>query len=223
MKETDRVTKYGPLTEWLIRHAGERVMLTFAQIEQIIGSDLPNSSRLHLAHWHGRTIGRPGGAIAEAGWAVEHVDQRGESVTLIRGRAQHQTAQPSRSVGASSARKASQWRTFEDRARRYFSELWAVDLRARDVVVGSGRKRFDLVSADQQVVGDAKSFSEAKGASGKLSGIAEYVFFLQAVPARRRFLVFERRGVALEFLRRWRGVVSGVEFYVLEGERHEVL
>ena len=220
------MTKYSPLTDFLSAYPDSRITLSFEQVEELIGSSLPASSANYEAHWRGRTPGRPGGAIAEAGWSVARIDQRGREVTLIRSGkpAARSPAPPVVATRTSaSAMTAGGWQSFEERARRYFSGLWGVELRARDVTVGSGRKRFDLVSADQQIVGDAKSFSDARGASGKLSGIAEYVLFLQAVPARRRFLVFERRVVATEFLRRWRGVVTGVDFYLLEGDRHEVL
>jgi hypothetical protein len=72
-------------------------------------------------------------------------------------------------------------------------------------------------------VGDAKSFSDASGASGKRAGIAEYVLFLQAVPAERRFLVFERRVVAEDYLRRFRSISTGVDFYLLSEDGHEQL
>jgi hypothetical protein len=219
------MTKYEPLTEYLAGYSGARVTLDFTEVERIIDSKLPESSRNYEPHWRGRTPGRPGGAIAAAGWRVECVDWLAGTVTLRRGRAVISSAM--RQVPAvhrpGQAGIGNPWQVFEERARRYFSALWNTDLRARDVVVGTGRKRFDLVSADQEIVGDAKSFSDARGASGKLSGIAEYVLFLQAVPARRRFLVFERRLVADEFLRRWRGVIGDVDFYLLEGDRHEVL
>lgn len=218
-----KMTKYEPLMEYLSAYAGDQVTLAFTEVERIIGSNLPDSSRNHEPHWRGRTLGRPGGAIAAAGWHVEHVDRMRGFITLRRGSTswsppgKTSAAQPSgQSVGGNS------WQAFEERARGYFSSLWDTDLRARDVDVGTGRKKFDLVSADLQIVGDAKSFSDASGASGKLSGIAEYVLFLQAVPARRRFLVFERRLVADQFLRRWRGVIGDVHFYLLEGDRHEV-
>jgi hypothetical protein len=219
------MTKYEPLMEYLSAYAGDQVTLAFTEVERIIGSKLPDSSWNHEPHWRGRTPGRPGGAITAAGWRVEHVDRLRGSITLLRGG----SASWSLAGNTSAAHPFGQgvggnsWQAFEERARGYFSSLWNTDLRARDVVVGTGRKKFDMVSEDLQIVGDAKSFSDTSGASGKLSGIAEYVLFLQAVPARRRFLVFERRLVADEFLRRWRGVIGDVDFYLLEGDRHEVL
>ena len=50
------------------------------------------------------------------------------------------------------------WRSFEDYARRYFPELWGVELRERSISIGGGGSRkLDLVSSDGRIVGDAKA------------------------------------------------------------------
>ncbi|MFI5960449.1 hypothetical protein [Cryptosporangium sp. NPDC051539] len=42
-------------------------------------------------------------------------------------------------------------------ARRYFSDIWQVDLAERKVeVAGQAPWKFDLVSADREIVGDVK-------------------------------------------------------------------
>jgi hypothetical protein len=46
---------------------------------------------------------------------------------------------------------------------------------------------------------------------------------MKALPAERRFLVFSNRVVPATFLRRFRSVASGVDFYLLADDRHEVL
>jgi hypothetical protein len=49
----------------------------------------------------------------------------------------------------------SDWRLFEDYARRYFSDLWSVELAAHSVgVAGRVPRKFDLVSPDGRLVGD---------------------------------------------------------------------
>lgn len=78
------MTKYDPLTTWLLQFPGDRISLPFAQVEQILGASLPASSYNHEAHWRGSTPGRPGAAIAAAGWGVERIDQMGRSISLIR-------------------------------------------------------------------------------------------------------------------------------------------
>lgn len=77
-------TKYEPLERWLRQHAGPRVTLTFARVEEIIGAKLPPSGHRWEALWRGTTLGRPGGAIAAAGWRVERIDWPGETVHLLR-------------------------------------------------------------------------------------------------------------------------------------------
>ena len=54
-------------------------------------------------------------------------------------------------------------------------------------------KRFDLVSKDGQIVGDAKYYTAVNGRGlppAKFATIAEYVWLLEKTTARRRFLVF---------------------------------
>jgi hypothetical protein len=49
------------------------------------------------------------------------------------------------------------WRSFEEYARRYFSEVWRTDLQPRTIRIGDQVPwTFDLVSADHRTVGDAK-------------------------------------------------------------------
>jgi hypothetical protein len=223
------MSKYEPLTAWLLRFGGDRITLAFAEVEEILGSPLPASSYNHEAHWRGSTAGRPGGAIAAAGWGVERIDQMGRSITVVRhgravSRAPASPATPeSKPVSAQLANTAARSAAFEQRARAYFSALWGVELRERKVPIGDGHKSFDLVSEDFRIIGDAKDYSDAANASGKRATVLEYVALMKALPAERRFLVFSNRVVPATFLRRFRSVASGVDFYLLADDRHEVL
>lgn len=76
-------TKYQPLARWLREYDRDHVSLSFQSIEEIIGAALPPSAR-YDALWRGKTIGRPGGAIADAGWRVEAIDHSRQSITLSR-------------------------------------------------------------------------------------------------------------------------------------------
>lgn len=63
------------------------------------------------------------------------------------------------------------WRPFEAYARRYFSELWQVDLQERRVdVAGKVPWKFDLVSPDGLVVGDAKWLKNVAVPAAKMAG-----------------------------------------------------
>lgn len=110
-------------------------------------------------------------------------------------------------------------RAFEEYAARYLSDLWTVELTCRPVTLPGGvTKKFDLVSADGRIVGDAKYYKNISVPAAKWSTIAEYVWLLQHVPsAERRFMVF---GLDIEVAARWlvrfRGLCEGVEFYFLD-------
>lgn len=111
---------------------------------------------------------------------------------------------------------------FERRARRVLSDLWLVDLQPATVVVGNGvKKKFDLVSPDQRIVGDAKRYTSLKTPAAKWSTIAEYVWLLQKLdPKTESFLVFGGDAdVPERWLARFRPLADPVTFYFLEGDR----
>lgn len=119
-------------------------------------------------------------------------------------------------------------RGFEAYARGYFSRFWRAEFQTSIVEIGgSVPKNFDFVSADGQIVGDAKWYSMRASGSvpqAKLSVIAECVWLLQPVQAERRFLVFGNdHSVAELFLHRYRSWTSPVEFYFLDSSGHRVL
>lgn len=114
------------------------------------------------------------------------------------------------------------WRLFEDYARRYFSDLWRTDLKARSVdVAGQVPWKFDLVSSDGRIVGDAKWLKNISVPSAKWQAIAEYVWLLQKTRADRVFMVFGQDvEVAERYLKRVRPLTAPVEFYFLDGNGH---
>lgn len=80
-------------------------------------------------------------------------------------------------------------------------------------------KRFDLVSPDQQIVGDAKFYTLVKGKGlppAKFSVIAEHVWLLERTTATHRFLVFGNdRRVPEQWLKRYGHLVRDVAFFFL--------
>lgn len=117
------------------------------------------------------------------------------------------------------------WRSFEEYARRYFSDLWGVDFRCRSVAVGEAVPwKFDLVSADFRYVGDAKFLKSLATPAAKWQAIAECIWLLQKVSADRTFMVFgQDADVAERYLRRVRPLTAPVEFYFLDETGHRLL
>ena len=85
----------------------------------------------------------------------------------------------------------SNWREFERFARKIMSQYFGVQLEERKP---SGfPKKFDMVSTNGDIVGDAKFLTLVHRKSlphAKFMEIAGHVWLLEKVNARRRFLVF---------------------------------
>jgi hypothetical protein len=75
--------KYGPLRDYLAGCGGDRVRMTFPEVEDLVGP-LPDSARSHRAWWaNGNLVEAQ--AWRAAGWHVDSVDQAGELVVFARG------------------------------------------------------------------------------------------------------------------------------------------
>ncbi len=109
---------------------------------------------------------------------------------------------------------------FEALAGRRLSERYGVALSPGSV---SGvHKRFDFVSPDRQVIGDAKYYTLVGGVAlppAKFSIIAEHVWLLEKTRAPSTFLVFgnDRRVPSL-WLERYGNLARAVAFYFLTDE-----
>jgi len=83
-------------------------------------------------------------------------------------------------------------------------------------------KRFEMVSDDEQIIGDAKYLTLVGGVKlppAKFMEISGHVWLLEHVPARHRFLVFgNQKDVSLMWLRKYGSLVNWVDFYFLSNE-----
>lgn len=118
------------------------------------------------------------------------------------------------------------YQTFETLAGRVLSEHYGV--RLAPGTVGDVHKRFDFVSHDQQIVGDAKYYTRVRGTGlppAKFATIAEHVWLLEKTGAQNTFLVFGNdREVPLLWLKRYGNLVGDVIFYLLTDDgRLEIL
>ena len=109
-------------------------------------------------------------------------------------------------------------REFEKFARERMSRHLGVQLKERSPA--GFPKRFDLVSDDDGIVGDAKYLTLVGGLRqppAKLMEITGHVWLLEKVAARQRFLVFgNQREVPEMWLRKYGRLPTNVEFYFLE-------
>lgn len=86
MEEAQPLTKYEPLGRFLGSATEPTVTMSFAQLEQVLGSRLPSSAYNHRAWWGNQRRGpRPHArAWMDAGWEVDTVILTGGHVTFRR-------------------------------------------------------------------------------------------------------------------------------------------
>jgi hypothetical protein len=108
--------------------------------------------------------------------------------------------------------------TFEELARQVMSSHYGISLNPQ--IVPPTLKKFDLVSDDFTIVGDAKFYKMVRGKNlppAKFSAIAEYVWLLEKIKANKRFIVFgQDRRVPEEWLKRHAHLVENVAFFFLD-------
>src|SRR3954464_10220183 len=80
------LARYRPLGDWLAAQPGERVILTFWEIEQLIGQRLPPSARASNSWWmqNEQRQGAAGRVWRAAGWKLAAVDRATGQVTYVR-------------------------------------------------------------------------------------------------------------------------------------------
>lgn len=109
------------------------------------------------------------------------------------------------------------WRKFESKARRVLEKCWGEKLQVKKV--GNVPKKWDFVSEDEQIVGDAKYLTLVQGKRrppAKFMEIAAHVWLLEKVQAERRFLVFgNQKDVSVDWIKLYGKLVKNVEFYFL--------
>jgi len=82
-----RESRYVPLADWLQSQPGnvDQLKLSFAQIEQIIGGDLPNSAYNHRAWWANDSVAHYHSRLwLEVGWRRSYLNMSGKHATFVR-------------------------------------------------------------------------------------------------------------------------------------------
>lgn len=79
-------TKYSPLSRYLLKrgHFTDRAVLSFADIEGIIGDNLPFKAVKDTEWWANTRGGAQGRAWLDVGWEMQSVDLSNRTVTFIR-------------------------------------------------------------------------------------------------------------------------------------------
>lgn len=107
---------------------------------------------------------------------------------------------------------------FEAEARKRMSEFFGVELSPGEYP--NVPKKFDMVSPDRSIVGDAKYYTLVRGSQippAKFSAISEHVWLLEKTNAKTKFLVFGNdKRVPKEWLARYGHLATDVEFFFLD-------
>lgn len=218
------MSKYLKLKSYLERLAGNRVVLTFEEIESILESKLPDSARIYREWWGNdahHTQARNGWLAA--GWKVISVDFSSETVEFSK------IGSPGHGLddveGIRNDSSKTSWKEFESIARGVMSKYFGVELKERRIP--GHPKTFDLVSEDGRIVGDAKFLTMVRGERippAKFMEISGHVWMLEKVDAERKFLVFGNDiRVPKEWLKRFGRFVEGVEFFFIDVKTKDVI
>ena len=112
------------------------------------------------------------------------------------------------------------WREFEELARKIMSQYFGVRLAEKNLK--GFPKRFDMVSSNEDIVGDAKFLTlvhKKRLPPAKFMEITGHVWLLEKVNAKRRFLVFgNQRRVPEWWLEKYGNLVQNVEFYFMDNK-----
>ncbi len=214
--------KYKPLQVYLQSRAQEEKELTlsFQNIEKILGSPLPASAFKYREWWSNQSdiSNRPqASAWINAGYIVDGVHQERNSGWVL---FKHYRAEVGSKNMSRNFNVVMDWRDFQKLARDRMSEHFGTPL--NELTPVGIPKRFDLVSEDGQIVGDAKYLTLVRGKNippAKFMEIAGHVWLLENTPASRRFLVFgNQREVPEWWLKKYGAIIKTVEFYFLSNQ-----
>jgi hypothetical protein len=111
---------------------------------------------------------------------------------------------------------------FEQRVKRYFENLLHVKLEPKSLPIGPNMSHtFDLVSEDQQIVIECKSYTWTKAESfpsAKISTANEALFLLSRIKAKQKILVMQDhcahgKSLVETYVRRFEGLMDDVEIW----------
>jgi len=217
-------SKYCTLGEHLAENANDELILSFSDIEDILGFPLPKSAHKFRTWWaNDNTHSHAINGWLTYGWQVREIDLKNRHI-LFRRVAKlrlHDATPPIKSPSKSSAPKITQVRLFEAQAREVLTKHFGVKLRPG--LLPNVSKLFDYVSKDRAIVGDAKFLSAGKKRfqPAKFSAISEVVWLLEKVSAKYKFIVF---GSSIEipkiWLSRYGALLEDLAFYFLDEENN---
>ncbi|MCX7903044.1 MAG: hypothetical protein N2486_00890 [Caloramator sp.] len=112
---------------------------------------------------------------------------------------------------------------FEKRVGLYLNQKYKTNFKEKALIVGNNKEhKFDLVSDDNSIVVECKSYKWTKGSnfpSAKISIIIEAIFYFSRIKANKKIIViqdsFNDKGESLVdvFLKRYDGILDDIEVW----------
>ncbi|MFQ5976751.1 MAG: hypothetical protein ACE5OZ_01315 [Candidatus Heimdallarchaeota archaeon] len=208
-------SKYQILADHLEQQRSDTIKFAFEELRKILGFSLPKSAEKHRAWWaNDDTHNHAQNGWLKAGWKVRTVDLFEKEVIFKKSLAIANRNEVHRNQKIPINRAYS----FEEYARKILSSYYGQELRRREVSKGNTTKIFDFGSKDLSIIGDAKFYSYGKSIpSAKLSTISEYVWLLEKLGTKKKFIIFGNdRRVPIKWLDRYKDLVNGVYFFFLK-------
>lgn len=205
------VSKYSAMAAYL-SNSPDEVQLTFAQVEAIVGSRLPQSAYVHPEWWSNDSVQHVQSRMGwlAAGFKTTAVNLR-ECVVRFTRTAQRKAAPPAESKLPELKPDGSD--SFQNFARIYLSHRFGQNLFPGEVP--GVPRRFDFVSKDKSVVGNGMFLGLVRDdvPTASLSSISEQVWLLGHSNARTRLLLFgNEQAVPKRWLERYGHLAPGVTF-----------
>jgi hypothetical protein len=213
-------SKYCTLGEHLLENEGDQLILSFSDIEEILGFPLPKSAHKFRTWWaNDNTHSHAVNGWLTYGWQVKEIDLKNEYIHFRRVAKLrlHEAVPTTKSPKKGPMPKITQVRLFEARAREVLSEHFGTKLRPG--LLPGIAKLFDFVSKDKTIVGEAKFLSAGKKRfqPAKFSAISEVVWLLEKILVKKKFIVF---GSSIEvpkiWLSRYGTLIKDLTFYFLD-------
>lgn len=202
------MSRYEQLADYLEGLVGDRAVLSFSEVERLIGSPLPASARKLRTWWsNDATHSQARRGWLSAGWRVIGVDMEAGAVEFMR-RGGPSTP-PARGEAGFSALAA------EALGRIYGVRLYReVSMEVRLRGGGSLKRVFDLASPDGSIIGEVMYLRSGRTPAARFPAIAENVWLLEKADAAAKFIAFGGDSIVPKmWLSRFGALAGDVRFY----------
>ncbi len=210
------MSRYLQLADFLKSQKGESVVLSFGEVELLLGSPLPASARKLRTWWtNDATHAQAKYGWLHAGWMVDSVDLKAGAVKFRR-LSELTPMKTGRVKGDKEARTlAFEGKAAEALSQRYDAKLYRdVRMKARLKDGIELDRVFDLASADGRVLGETMYLGAGKTPTARFPAISEHVWILEKVDAEEKFIAFGGDVLVPKlWVEKYGVLVKGVKFY----------